>query len=495
MQDRPSTSDHGCPTGWPPADAVIDAQTPKPSWKLSAVQKRAEQYAAIPIEWRIDQAVPPHKDTDAFIRLSGLLTAEELACTEIGDVRVLLEQIATRKLGAVQVLKAFVKQAAIAQQLVLGLLHGLPVSLKDIFDVKEVDSTMGWVGLIGKPAKENSVLTDILIAQGAVPFVKTNVAQALMLSDSYNHVFKQSLNPLNRELISGGSSGGEAALVVLQGLYGLKPTVGRLPFDESRLVTMDGILSCEPWRQDPTLLLIPWRKELAAKPDKPLKIGYYINDKVVRVQPPIEIAVLAVVDSLKAAGHTLIEWDPTSHAEACKDWVTAVFADGGEIHRKLSEASGEPLVKGLLIGTEKDTLSVAEPRDLAAKKLRYEKDYLKRWNDAGIDALITPVAPWVGKRPRVWAGSKPHVGYTSHWNWLDYAALTIPVMRAESSSASSQQWSDHVPWNESDEMNYQLYDFDLIRGIPVGVQIIGGKYGEEKCVSVAKVVKDVLEVT
>ncbi|KAK1691363.1 amidase signature domain-containing protein [Colletotrichum godetiae] len=543
--------------------AVIDAQTSKPPWKLSAAQKRAEQYAAIPIEWRIDQAAPPPKDTDAFLRFSGLLTAEDLACTEIEDVRVLLEQIATRKLSAVQVLKAFAKRAAIAQQLVgccteimfaealeraralddhlertgsvVGPLHGLPVSLKDIFDVKGVDSTIGWVGLIGKPAKSNGVLTDVLIAQGAVPFVKTNIAQALMLSDSYNHVFKQSLNSLNRELISGGSSGGEAALIgchgslvgvgtdtggsiripaVLQGLYGLKPTVGRIPFDESSkweflappvagplassLSTietfMDGILSCEPWRQDPTLLPIPWRKELAAKPDRPLKIGYYINDNIVRVQPPIEMAILAVVDSLKAAGHSLIEWDPTSHAEACKGWVTATFADGGEIHRKLSEASGEPLVKGLLVGTEKDILSVAESRDLAAKKLRYEKDYLKRWNDAGIDALITPVAPWVGKRPRVWAGSKPHVGYTSHWNWLDYAALTIPVMRAESSSASSRQWSDHVPWNESDEMNYQLYDFDLIRGMPVGVQIIGGKYGEEKCVSVAKVVKDVLEV-
>ncbi|KAK1727342.1 uncharacterized protein BDZ83DRAFT_649687 [Colletotrichum acutatum] len=117
--------------------------------------------------------------------------------------------------------------------------------------------------------------------------------------------------------------------------------------------------------------------------------------------PPIERAGWAVIDCLTAAGHTLIEWDPTSHAEAYKDWVAATFADDGDFHRKLSEASGEPLVKGLLVGTEKDILSVAESRDLAAKKLRYEKDYFKRWNEAGIDALITTVAPWFGIRPRV----------------------------------------------------------------------------------------------
>jgi amidase len=74
------------------------------------------------------------------------------------------------------------------------------------------------------------------------------------MSDSYNHVFKQSVNSLNKALISGGSSGGEGALVgarasilgigtdiggsvripaVLQGLYGMCPTVGRVPNDNS----------------------------------------------------------------------------------------------------------------------------------------------------------------------------------------------------------------------------------------------------------------------
>lgn len=77
------------------------------------------------------------------------------------------------------------------------------------------------------------------------------------MSDSYNHVFKQSVNSLNRELISGGSSGGEGALVSshgsivgigtdiggsiripgsLQGLYSLCPSTGRIPWDNSMYV-------------------------------------------------------------------------------------------------------------------------------------------------------------------------------------------------------------------------------------------------------------------
>ncbi|KAI3536844.1 acetamidase [Colletotrichum filicis] len=495
-QDQPFTSESECPTWLPKIEPGINTQTPTPPWKLRVAQKRAEQYAKIPVGWRIDQTVPPPKDADTFLRSSGVLSAEELACTEVEDIQVLLEQIATRKLSAVQVLKAFAKRAAIAQQLVkcctelmfeeaikrakaldvhvertgsvVGPLHGLLVSLKNIFDVKGFDSTIGWVNLIGKPAKENSVFSG-----GEVALVGCHGSLVGIGTDT------------------GGSIRIPAAL---QGFYGLKPTVGRLPFEESSKwefiappvagplafglstieTLMDGILSCEPWRSDPTLLPIPWRKELVAKPDKPLKIGSCINDNVVRVQPPIERAVRAVVNSLTAAGHTLIEWDPASHAEAYNDWTTVTFADGGESHRVLSEASGEPLVKGLLVRTEEDKLSVAKSRHLAAKKLKYEQGYLKRWNEAGVDTLITPVAPWVGMRPRVWAKSKPHVGYTSHWNWLDYAALTIPVMRAESDGASSQQWTDHVPCNKSDEINYQLYDFEQIRGMPVGVQIIGG---------------------
>jgi amidase len=77
----------------------------------------------------------------------------------------------------------------------------------------------------------------------------------MMMSDSYNHVFGQCVNPFNRALISGGSSGGEGALVgargsvlgigtdiggsiripaALCGLYGLSPSPGRHPYERGK---------------------------------------------------------------------------------------------------------------------------------------------------------------------------------------------------------------------------------------------------------------------
>lgn len=63
----------------------------------------------------------------------------------------------------------------------VGPLHGLPVSVKDGFDVVGHDSTLGWVGEIGKRAKSDAVLVDVLRSQGAVLYVKTNIPQSLMV--------------------------------------------------------------------------------------------------------------------------------------------------------------------------------------------------------------------------------------------------------------------------------------------------------------------------
>ena len=62
-----------------------------------------------------------------------------------------------------------------------GPLHGLPISLKDNFNVKGKDSTVGYTSLVGKPVEYNSTLVDLLEKLGAVRYCKTNVPTAMMI--------------------------------------------------------------------------------------------------------------------------------------------------------------------------------------------------------------------------------------------------------------------------------------------------------------------------
>lgn len=117
-----------------------------------------------------------------------------------------------------------------------GPLHGLPISLKDSFQVAGSPATLGLVGYLDHISQTNSSLVDLLLSQGAVVYCKTNVPQTLMASctilhtafpvqvanslqttDSHNNVFGRTLNPLNTSLTAGGSSGGEGALVAMRG--------------------------------------------------------------------------------------------------------------------------------------------------------------------------------------------------------------------------------------------------------------------------------------
>lgn len=65
----------------------------------------------------------------------------------------------------------------------------------------------------------------------------------------------------------------------------------------------EAVLAGEPWLFDPVTIPLPWRRELATKPVRPLRIGYYHDDGAVRVQPPLEFAVRKVVAALRNAGH------------------------------------------------------------------------------------------------------------------------------------------------------------------------------------------------
>lgn len=66
---------------------------------------------------------------------------------------------------------------------------------------------------------------------------------------------------------------------------------------------MDSWLGTSPWNADPRIFPIPWRKELAAPPQRPLKLAFIFDDGFVKPQPPVARAIREAADKLKAAGH------------------------------------------------------------------------------------------------------------------------------------------------------------------------------------------------
>lgn len=145
----------------------------KPAWKGLVREKRAAQRALIPSDWHLPAAIlanPPASSVE-IIRSSGILSTDELSWTETTDICELIELIKSRRVTSESLTTAFCKRAAIAQQVtkclteiffdkalarareldehllrtgeVVGPLHGIPVSVKDRFDVEGFDTTLG----------------------------------------------------------------------------------------------------------------------------------------------------------------------------------------------------------------------------------------------------------------------------------------------------------------------------------------------------------------
>jgi len=230
------------------------AQVP---WEARAAAKRASTLAQIPQAWRLDPAqldeAKGQRDlTGAFIRRFPQPRDIEIISQ---DSLELTRAISSAKLSAVQVTTAFCKTAAVAHQInnclheiffgqalerakqldayfaenggkTVGPLHGLPISLKDQFHVKGVDTTMGYVGWIGSnlgikdPSQAHQVesqITTELLSLGAVLYCKTSLPQTLLFGETKNNIIGQTLNPHNQNLSCGGSSGGEGSRQALGG--------------------------------------------------------------------------------------------------------------------------------------------------------------------------------------------------------------------------------------------------------------------------------------
>jgi fatty acid amide hydrolase len=252
----------------------------------------------------------------------------------------------------------------------LGPLHGVPVTIKEMFDVTGTPSTLGIPAWADRRATADAPLVARLRKAGAIVLGKSNVPQLGMLFETDNPLYGRTNNPWDPARAPGGSSGGEAALVAARasplglgsdgggsirqpshccGLNGLKPTAGRL--------TMRGHVGLPNWARgwvqpgplarcvaDLTLALkvlaAPGQEafdsEIAPAPlGDPaavalggLRVGMYTDDGFFPAAPALRRAVREAADALRERGVQVEEFRPPDVWEAWDLYFRLFSADG-----------------------------------------------------------------------------------------------------------------------------------------------------------------------
>ncbi|KAF2966382.1 hypothetical protein GQX73_g7182 [Xylaria multiplex] len=543
------------------------------NWESRVAEKRAACQNAIPEAWVLPESLLGTLPRQSEIhtrkidlislnipRRSGLMTERELQITESYDVASLLEGLAAGRFTSAEVTLAFCKRAAIAQQLtncltetffekaqlraqfldnlradgkLAGPLHGLPISLKDTYQVEGTHASIGAVSNLGSTSKENSTLVEMLLGLGAVLYVKTNVSQVLMGVESDNNIFGRVLNPRNTMLTAGGSSGGEGALVAFRGsplgvgtdlagsiripslccgTYGFKPSSSRIaygrqimPFAEGILpivpsagpiandmetiqTFMKTIIDARPFRYDATVVDVPWRS-VGDFSRRNLRLGLLPEDPLFPLHPPVKEAIAKAVRILQSHGYQVIPLDVAEcHVEEVNQ-IAGGLLSLDDTPKQMVASSGEPAVPatGRLAEQTRDikwsnSLDLEEGMDglqklgvLQSKRSRMDENWRKLWVRHNLDAVIAPSA----QNTAVEHDEYCWPAYSAFLNVLDYPACVIPFNTA----TKSKQRFIRKPGQGS-----PAYNPDAVEGAPCSIQIFTSRMRDEECLAVAGVV-------
>lgn len=349
--------------------------------------------------------------------------------------------------------------------IVPSLLAGLPISIKDLFDIAgERTMAASRTREDAEPAEMDSVTVARLRAAGAVIIGRTNLTEFAYSGIGINPNFNTPRNPWDRETgrIPGGSSSGAAVSVsdemaagaigsdtggsvrvpaALCGVTGFKTTTGRIPLTGvfPLAQSLDSVGPLAPTVTCCALLDAVMRDAPARVPEPfPLEgqrlavPKTYVMDNL---DDHVTAAFEAALSKLSAAGARI-----TETPLAALDDMGALLNHGGVLgaeawanHRELLTTKGNLVDPRVRVRIERgDNLSAADLLDIRA--LRADVMARADAESAAFDALIMPtvacVAPSIADieaSEELYAEMNPHIlRNTTVGNLLDRCALTLP---------------------------------------------------------------------
>ena len=301
-----------------------------------------------------------------------------------------------------------------------GPLHGVPITIKDILDIKGIPTTAASRVRDGHVAQRDCPAVAHLRQAGAVFIGKTNLHEFAFGTTNEDSAFGPARNPFDPTRSPGGSSGGSAASLAAGiglatigtdtggsiripaaacGLVGLKPALGEVSTDGvvplSR--TMDHVGPLTRTVADACLVYHALLGDHAATPPAPVPLSGlrlatprpYFCDVLDR---EVRSSFDAALERLRAAGAHIDDIEIHHANDIAQVYLHLVLADGAAYHASTLEAMPEKYTPAVRLRLEMGRYVMAEDYVRALKG----REMLKREVDAALgqhDALVLPTLP------------------------------------------------------------------------------------------------------
>lgn len=386
----------------------------------------------------------------------------------------------------------------------MGLLHGVPVTIKLNADVAGEATTNGVPAYAERVAAEDSAVVANLRRAGAVIVGRTNVPPFSFRWFTENPLHGRTLNPWNRDLTSGGSSGGAAVAVAsgmcalahgtdiagsirypacVNGVVGLRPTPGRVPaynpcnsarFAGLQLFSAQGPLArsvedvvlglrgmAADGREDPTWVPVPLDFPDDAAPVRVACVEAIPN---ATLAAPGRAALEQAARALAAAGYEIEYASPPSLDEAVDLWLAIVMTEV----RIGMMAAVEATQDASIVASVRAMADCAPAPDLQTYAgALARRDALRREWNRFFHRYPLLLMPTSCRPPMRWGedlqGTEAMRRLLAQQSPLiAVAALSLPGM--------------HVPTG-------------LCDGIPTGVQLVAGSFREQRLLAAGRIIE------
>ena len=461
-------------------------------------------------------------------QLAADVRKKKIGCLELLDLYVARVEKYDGALNAVVVrdferarTRARAADRALARRQVWGPLHGVPMTIKESYDVAGLPTTWGVPANAKNLATKNAVAVDRLLGAGVVLFGKTNVPLFLADWQSYNAIYGTTNNPWDVARAPGGSSGGSAAALAAGltgleagsdigssirnpahfcGVYGHKPSWGIVPRTGQALpwqtaaVDIDVVGPLARSADDLALALsvmagpdeieaAGWQLRLVPPRQKRLrdfKVALMLDAPGVAVDRQVQDRLQALGDFL---GRQKVKVDGRARpaidtGEAFSVYTRLLRAATSDRQSDTDFEQNMAIARGLAVSDQSYyaramRAAVLSHRDwLAANETRHRMR--RAWAEffTQYDLILCPVAGTAAfphdhqgeRHERTLVVNGQRVPVTDHLFWAGYSgAFFLPSTAAPCGFTPG--------------------------GLPVGVQIVGPQYGDLKCLAFARLLE------